>query len=119
MEFSLYDYFVTIGSYPDSNISCAFCGDKFQLEKELNGDVRTVKLKDHIKKDHRVLALENILTELNMLEQDKMLQVIDSFLLKNWLRTDRYKKYHAILNKENKQDTDNGDCKRLSDLESQ
>ena len=118
MQFSLYEYFVTIGSYPDSNISCAFCGEKLQLEKELNGEVRTCKLKDHIKKDHRVLALENILTELNMLEQDKMLQVIDSFLLKNGLKTDRFKRYHAILNKENKQDTDNGDCKRLSDLES-
>ena len=33
MEFSLYDYFVTIGSYPDSNIFCVLCGKNIHLEK--------------------------------------------------------------------------------------
>ena len=35
LELSLEQYFVNIRGYPFTNVCCAFCGNKFHLEREL------------------------------------------------------------------------------------
>ena len=76
MELSLEQYFVNIGGYTSTNVCYAFCGKKFHLERELSNEVRIYKLKDHIKVKHKVMILGGILTELKMLNKEKMLQKI-------------------------------------------
>ena len=101
MELSLERYFVNIGGYTSPGVCCAFCGEKFNLKRELSNEVKIGKLKDHIKVKHKVMIFCGILTELNMLNKDERLQIIEILLLRNGFRTHRCNRYHAAVSDQN------------------
>ena len=63
------------------------------------------------------MTLGCILTELNMVNPDKRLQIIEFLLLKNGFRTHMYNTYHAAISAKNKQGSENEDNKKLPFLE--
>ena len=112
---SLSSFTLAAGGYPEQ-ISCILCGVAVTLVRECGGDYRPSSMVSHLMESHLIVFSTDLFVNSSLLSSSRLTSLIDALLLKNPLRLSRYNNFKARINAVNRQEQEEADEKRMTNL---
>ena len=112
---SLSSFTLAAGGYPE-RMSCILCEVAVTLVRECGGDYRPSSMASHLMESHLLVFSAELFVNICLLSSNRLASLIDALLLKNPLRLSRYNNFKARINAVNKQEQEEADEKKMTNL---